>query len=426
MSEEFDARRWSEGTEASSSGARLGARVLSSGRCIGVVLAIAASAGCSNFIPKDGPVGSDIAGSASTVLAATPNSIGYALVDINPVILAGANSVTDSSEPRLDRLASGPGPDVSIGVGDLLNVTIFEADAGGLFIPKDAGSRSGNFISLPNQQVNAAGTINIPYIDKPIRVLGRSMQSVSKEISSRLAGRAIEPQVVISVAEHRGNDVNVLGEVNQPVRFSIDPGGIPILGAIARAGGPKNPAYETIVSLQRNGIIQRERLSGIVKNPSENYFMRPNDVLYLSREPRYYVVLGATPSPGAVGGINNRRFTFENDHMQLSEALGKAGGLDSARANPREVFLFRTEPRRMLAAAGVDVTNFPAERVPTIYKLNLSQGAGFFLANSFQIRDKDLLFVTDAPETDLLKFLQVITVASGVAYNGANAAAAAN
>jgi hypothetical protein len=35
-----------------------------------------------------------------------------------------------------------------------------------------------------------------------------------------------------------------------------------------------------------------------------------------------------TPSPGSIGGTNDRRFTFEDEEMTLAEALAKAGGLD--------------------------------------------------------------------------------------------------
>jgi polysaccharide biosynthesis/export protein len=37
-----------------------------------------------------------------------------------------------------------------------VSVTIFEP-AGGLFVPSDAGARPGNFVTLPNQIVDANG-----------------------------------------------------------------------------------------------------------------------------------------------------------------------------------------------------------------------------------------------------------------------------
>ncbi len=46
---------------------------------------------------------------------------------------------------------------------DVVSVTIFESQSGGLFIPADAGSRAGNFVTIPNQTVDRNGTITVPY-----------------------------------------------------------------------------------------------------------------------------------------------------------------------------------------------------------------------------------------------------------------------
>jgi polysaccharide export outer membrane protein len=345
------------------------------------------------------------------------------LVDLSAAALGAANKGTLAATPRFASMARGAGPDVSIGVGDILSVTIFEAEAGGLFIPKEAGSRSGNFVEIPNQQVDNAGTITIPYVDGAVRVVGRTARSVSAEISGRLKAKAIEPQVVVSVVEHRGNEISVLGEVNQAQHFSLDPGGIKLLEAIARAGGPRNPPYETTVTIQRAGVTRRAAMSAIVRDPSQNVPLRPGDVVYLTRDQKVFMVLGATPSPGSIGGTNNRRFAFDDDTMSLSEALAKAGGLDSTKADAKEVFLFRLERRSTLVAAGVDVSRYKSDTVPTVYTVDLKKGESFFLANSFNIRDKDLMFVSESPSVDLMKFLNVLSGITGNVYSISQSAA---
>src|SRR5205814_9594199 len=42
---------------------------------------------------------------------------------------------------------------IVFGIGDTVSVTVFEAAAGGLFIPIEAGVRPGNFVTLPDQTV---------------------------------------------------------------------------------------------------------------------------------------------------------------------------------------------------------------------------------------------------------------------------------
>lgn len=384
-------------------------------RCLAVCLAVGLG-GCS-MVAKDGPTGAAMRQGAAVTASSPSKPLAYVLADLSPSVLAAANRGTTAVTPRFAGMARGSGPDVSIGIGDILSITIFEAESGGLFIPKEAGSRSGNFVEIPNQQVDRGGTISIPYVDGPVRVAGRTARAVSSEISQRLKARAIEPQVVVSVVEHRGNEVSVLGEVNTAQHFSLDPGGVQLLEAIARAGGPRNPPYETTVTIQRSGVTRRASMSSIVRDPSQNVPLRPGDVVYLTRDQKVFMVLGATPSPGSIGGTNNRRFAFDDDSMSLTEALAKAGGLDSLRADPKEVFLFRLERRSTLEAAGIDVSRYTSQLIPTVYTVDLRKGASYFLANSFNIRDKDLLFVSESPSVDLVKFLNIVSGITSNAYS---------
>ncbi|MGH7291800.1 MAG: SLBB domain-containing protein, partial [Myxococcota bacterium] len=195
------------------------------------------------------------------------------------------------------------------------------------------------------------------------------------------------------------------------------------LEAIARAGGPRNPPYETTVTIQRAGVTRRAAMSAIVRDPSQNVPLRPGDVVYLTRDQKVFMVLGATPSPGSIGGTNNRRFAFDDDTMSLSEALAKAGGLDSTKADAKEVFLFRLERRSTLVAAGVDVSRYKSDIIPTVYTVDLKKGESFFLANSFNIRDKDLMFVSESPSVDLMKFLNVLSGITGNVYSISQSAA---
>ncbi len=94
-------------------------------------------------------------------------------------------------------------------------MTLFESSAGGLFIPAEAGSRPGNFISLPQQMVDSDGTITIPYAGRLVAA-GRTTAQVQSDIIARLKDRAIEPQVVINLVRSRSSEIAVLGDVNSP------------------------------------------------------------------------------------------------------------------------------------------------------------------------------------------------------------------
>jgi protein involved in polysaccharide export with SLBB domain len=70
---------------------------------------------------------------------------------------------------------SRPPPRITLGVGDVVSVTIFEAEPDGLLIPSDAGARPGDFVTLPDQVVDTDGNITVPYAGK-IQAIGRTAE----------------------------------------------------------------------------------------------------------------------------------------------------------------------------------------------------------------------------------------------------------
>ncbi|NEU14470.1 polysaccharide export protein [Methylobacterium sp. BTF04] len=376
------------------------------------VLILAILSGCT-FISSDGPNRGEVRADAAQATEPSP-PVGFVVLDLNPAVLRSANANTEALGPRFPRILNGAtAREAAIGVGDIINITIFEASAGGLFIAPEGGtSRGGNFVAIPPQQVESSGTVIVPYAGR-IQAAGRTPQQMSKDIAARLNQRAVEPQVVVSIADRRSGIVSVLGDVNLPTRVNVDPGGLRLLDAIARSGGPRSAPYETIVNLKRGNRNTQAMLSAVVKAPDQNPYLAPGDTVFLSKEPRYYLTLGATPAPGSIGGTNNRRFSFENDTMSLAEAAAKSGGLDPSRADPRGVFLYRMESRKTLEALNVDLGGYPGEWIPTIYNCDLSRPDALFLANDFAMRNRDIIFVSEAPAAGLQRFTSALSGLTG-------------
>lgn len=149
--------------------------------------------------------------------------VDYALIDINSSVL---NYVGDTTTATL--LGSFGGGRVVFRRCRWALVTWCRSQsskaAGGLFIPNDAGSRPGNFISLPNQTVDREGNISVPYAGK-IRATGRNVEDVQSEIEERLANRAIEPQVLITKISSRSAQASVLGDVKEPTKVQLSGSG---------------------------------------------------------------------------------------------------------------------------------------------------------------------------------------------------------
>lgn len=366
--------------------------------------------GSCSTLPRSGPSHESILSQAS-VKSATPTKRqgeDYALVSLTKDVVPLFDEVVLTSFAKGFGTRKSYAPDLVLGVGDTIQVSIFEAQSGGLFIPDDAGSRPGNYVNLPNQTVDARGTIRIPYAGA-IKVAGRRAAAVEEDIEKKLANRAIEPQVVVTTVTSRSNMVSILGDVNEPAQLELNPSGERVLDIVARAGGINAPGYETYVSIERGNKKATVLFQSLVDDPRENIHVRPGDTIYVNRERRTYLAFGAS-------GLNGR-IDFEDSNLTLGEALGKAGGLLDNRADPAQVFLYREVDRDVLARAGVNVSKFAGERVPTVFHANMRDPTIFFAAQKFRMQDKDVIYVSNAGATELAKFLSLI---NGVSETTAN------
>src|SRR6516165_4113117 len=200
------------------------------------------------------------------------------------------------------------------------------------------GSRS---VAIPEQVVGADGGVSVPFAGR-IPVAGRSTVDVQRGIEQRLAEKAIEPQVIVTITKSVTYAATGSGEVVSGARIPLSVNGDRLLDVIALAGGGKAPVYDTFIRLSREGVTATIPMETLVSVPAENIYAWPADVLTLVRIPQTFSVFGAT---GQNADVN-----FSSEKVTLAEALAKAGGLLDLRADPAGVFLFRFEPPRVVGA----------------------------------------------------------------------------
>jgi polysaccharide export outer membrane protein len=300
----------------------------------------------------------------------------------------------------------------TIGVGDALQITLWEAAGGGLFSSgSDRTSPGSRSASIPEQVVGRDGSVTVPYAGR-IEVTGRSQQQVEAAIVERLHGKAIEPQALVTVTRNVSNMVTVTGEVSQGARVPLTLRGDRVLDVIASAGGFHTPAHETFVSLTRGERTVRAPISALLANPRENIFVRPGDIVTVEKTPQTFTVAGATGSNAVV--------TFDARTLTLEEAIGRAGGIEDQRADPSGLFVLRYEPRAVVAdypAASPELASRPL--VPVAYHLDMRQPTSLLMARRFAMRDKDILFVSNAPLTEVGKALKLVSMLTQPAIQGA-------
>ena len=368
--------------------------------------------GCSS-VPSGAPTNSQLLAHDDSAKA----PFDYELFDItaNVARIAGART-DDTFAGRFG--GRGAAGNTMIGRGDTLSISIFEASNNGLFTSETVSgvSAGAKNVTLPQVLVDARGFIRVPYADE-IQAAGRTPREIEAAIEARLKGRAIEPQVIVSTALNRSQLVTVSGEVRSPGRLPIQTASERLLDAISEAGGPSLRAHEATVTLVRGDRRATASLKSVFDNPSENIFIQPGDTILVQRRLRSITILGAE--------ARNTQLPFDNDTMTLSEAIGNAGGLDDNRASLEGVYVFRQERPdivRRMRAGWIDRSR--REQVSTLYRLDLRNAQGYFLAEQFQLRDHDLLFAANADGTQYLKTLQLVGSFFGATASAATTAAA--
>jgi polysaccharide biosynthesis/export protein len=361
-------------------------------------------AGCSTM-PVQGPTVHDVNSSAA-------EGRDFTIVKLTPAVVQKIETVPPPSFVATFG-DNRPAPITMIQTGDILQITIWDA-GGGLFSPQGPAQLGTQTTPIPNQTVDPKGDISLPFVDRPLHVDGKSTVEAQRMIARALANQALKPQALVTIVQDQSNLVSVVGDVKNPQQLVLNVNGTRILDAIARAGGTTAPAYDTVAQLTRNGVTKRERLSWLIEHQSENIYLHPQDVLYVVTTPEFVAVLGATKM--------NMRFPFDAEQLTLAEVLGQSGGLLDLQAEPTGVYVFRVEPAGLVAGLSKDA---PAAAngnaaVPVLFQADLREPRDYFLAQSFQMHDKDIVYVANAETVQLDKLLRIILHASeivGILFN---------
>jgi polysaccharide export outer membrane protein len=181
----------------------------------------------------------------------------------------------------------------------------------------------------------------------------------------------------------------------------LGPQGERLLDVIASVGGTRQPVLKTTIQIARNSQLVSMPLESVIRDPRQNVRLKAGDVVTALFQPYSFTALGATG--------RNEEVPFEATGLTLSQALGRASGLQDTRSDAKGVFIFRFEPAQALAGqSAVTTTPLPNGTVPVIYRLNLRDPRSLFIAQTFPIRDKDVLYVSNAPITDVQKVVNII------------------
>lgn len=267
--------------------------------------------------------------------------------------------------PAPDPLGSGPPAPYTVAPHDVLQVTVWAhpeltAPTGQFRSPEENG--------IP---VLEDGTLYYPYVGI-VEVGGKTLREVRTILTTRLAAVIPNPQLDVRIAAFRGRKVQVTGEVTAPSTMPITDVPVRVQDAIAFARGVGPEADLGAVTLSRGGRVHHLDLLAFYEDgdTSQNWLLRDGDVLNVPDRNRNRVfVMGEVRRPQARLMVKRR--------MTLAEAIGDAEGFDPSAANVGRIYVIRGD--------------FDA---PEIFKLDASSADALLLATQFELRPRDVVYVS--------------------------------
>jgi polysaccharide export outer membrane protein len=327
---------------------------------------------------------------------------GLHVVDVTQDIAQQLSAPAADERDVFARDLSGAQPvGTRVGIGDTVEVTIWEASPPALFGTTNLDTGIGSMVegsrpnTLPGFLVGPAGTITVPFAGQ-VPAAGRTTHEIEQDIVRRLQGRAHLPQAIVRISRNVTSTVTVLGDVKQPSQVPLTPHGERVLDAISAAGGTSEPLDRMTIQLTRGDIVRRMAAKDIIADPRNNVVLATGDVVTALYQPYSFTVLGAAGK--------NDEVRFEATGLTLSQALGRVGGLRSDSADPKGVFIFRWD-KPTNPATGAEAST---QGVPVIYRIDLKQPETYLAAQKFEMRNGDILYVSNSPVSDFQRFVGLV------------------
>jgi polysaccharide export outer membrane protein len=317
------------------------------------------------------------------------------LVPITPKLLAMDRASAQASAIPPALLAYQPQP-YRIGAGDTLYITVWDHPE----LTSPAGPQQQTLAN--GRLVRSDGTLFYPYVGK-LKVAGMTIEQLRQAISSKLAAYIEKPQVDVSVIGYQSQRVLLQGAFVKTDPQPITAVPLTLAQALGTATVNTQEANLSGLVLNRDGHdyhLDLDALNG-GQRLAQDIYLKPGDRLFLPYNDRQEAyVVGEVNRPMAI--------TFKTDDLTLTQALGRAGGLNETTSKGRAVYVIR----------GVkDLEQAPAK----VFQLDAQSPAAFALADNFKVKPGDVVFVGAAGITRWSRFVTQLLPFSGLISNAASA-----
>src|SRR5450830_107250 len=296
------------------------------------------------------------------------------LKSITPQLLLAEKALREQQwHQDISQLLATPKPYL-IGAGDILFIVVWDHPE--LSSPVIVGEAitaayGSNNDTTQGFVVAQDGVVQFPYVGR-LQLAGLTEMQARQRLAEKLARYLRNPQLTLRVQSFRSQRIYLEGEIKTPGIQAVNDLPMTLPEALSRAGGFLSSGDQSQVEINRAGAIYRINLPQLMQqgiDPSTIVLTSGDIVRVLSREESKIFVLGEVTAPSAL--------LMHNGRLTLNEALGSVGGLNQLSSEGGHVYVVRNA----------------ADMTPIIYRLDAHSPVALALAENFELRAKDVVYV---------------------------------
>ncbi len=310
------------------------------------------------------------------------------LKEITPKLLQEERDARDQAiDQTVGTLFGDPKP-YRIGINDVISVILFgqnEMTTNVSVVMAPIPNSVADSLVTSGYAVDSEGQIHLQYVGA-VTVAGLTEREMHDVLLQQYSKYVKNPELSARVQSYRSKRLYVDGEIKTPGVLPIIDIPMTLPEALSRAGGATTLGDLGSVDISRGGkryLVNVPQLTAHGVDPSRILLQDGDLVRVPPREEGKVFVLGEVTKPTTVLPHNGR--------LTLNEALGEAGGVSPSSAEPKQIYVVR----------------HASDQHPQVYHLDAASPVALALAESFELRPKDVVYV-DA--TELTRWNRVINL----------------
>lgn len=283
-----------------------------------------------------------------------------------------------------------------IGAGDTLYITVWDHPE----LTSPAGAQQQ---ALANGRlVRPDGTLFYPYAGI-IKAAGKTVEQLREMLTRRLAKYVPSPQVDLAIISYGSQKVTFGGAFQNttPQYLTVTPLTLAQAIGTAMVNAPLADLSNVVLTRKKQAYhLDIDALDGVSQG-MEDVYLKGGDRIFLSYNDNHEAyVVGEVVQPQAL--------RFKTGALNLTQALGRAGGINQNSAKGKAVYVIR------------GVKNLQQEP-SAIYQLDASSPDAYALASQFPVKAGDVVFVGASGVTRWNRFVSQLLPFTTLLNNTTNA-----